>query len=83
MAEEEILTSLQSLLSHISFVNEQLIPSPVVQTAYGLCKDIDEKDTPFLALSLFLEAKLLTGDRQLITGLRRKGFEGILELKDL
>ena len=83
LAEEEILTSLQSLLSHISFVNEQLIPSPVVQTAYELCKDIDEKDTPFLALSLFLEAKLLTGDRQLITGLRRKGFEGILELKDL
>ncbi len=52
LAEEEILTSLQSLLSHISFVNEQLIPSPVVQTAYELCKDIDEKDTPFLALSL-------------------------------
>jgi len=83
LTEEEILTSLQAVFSHISFINEQMIPHPIFQTAHELCKDIDEKDTPFVALSLFLEAKLLTGDKQLIRELRNKRFEGILELKNL
>lgn len=64
-------------------INESMIPRPIFQTAFELCQSIDEKDTPFLALCLFMEAKLLTGDRTLIKGLRNKGFNAIVELNEL
>lgn len=45
------------------------------QKAYELCKDIDADDTPIVALSLELGAKIRTGDEKLKQGLRDKGFD--------
>lgn len=47
--------------------------------AYRLCHDIDEKDTPFLALALEMEAKLWTSDEILKSGLMKKGFRGFFD----
>lgn len=47
------------------------------QKAYELCKTIDEKDTPFLALSLELGLPLITRDKKLYKGLLSKGFSNV------
>ncbi|MBI5195533.1 MAG: hypothetical protein HZA10_04330 [Nitrospirae bacterium] len=44
---------------------------------------MDEKDTPFIALSIFLDAYFLTGDKKLFDGLKNKGFEKVMSVKKL
>ena len=56
-------------LSNITFVSEELISEDNWKEAYEIAKDIDEDDTPFVALSLELKAKLWTGDKVLTKGL--------------
>ncbi len=83
LKDEEILNQLGYILSKISFVNENIIPENTFIKAKELCNNIDEKDTPFVALDLFLNGTLLTGDKKLINGLKDKGFINVIELKDI
>lgn len=62
----DILAAMRIIFSRIHFVNEEMIPPQIYQKAFTLCSNVDEKDTPFLALSLFLDTPLLTGDKKLI-----------------
>ena len=43
--------------------------------AYRLCKGIDEKDTPYVALTLHMDGRFWTEDEQLKTALRVRGFD--------
>ncbi len=74
LSEQETLEALYSLTSHLEFVNEAHIAVGTWAEAYRLCKDIDEKDTPYVALTLHLDGLLWTEDEELITGLRARGF---------
>lgn len=47
-----------------------------------LCKDIDEKDTPYIALALEFQINLLTKDEELAKGLRSKGFTNVITLTE-
>ncbi len=47
--------------------------------AYRLCKDVDEKDVPFVALALELDCELWTADQPLKDGLITKGFNRFFE----
>jgi len=71
------------LAKNIKIIDEDYIPFEFKKEAFELCKDIDIKDTPFIALSLYLNTLLLTGDKKLITELKKKNFVNILELKDV
>ena len=51
--------------------------------AYEMCKDIDEADTPFVALALELDIPLWSGDKKLAKGLKDKKFDKILTNHDL
>ena len=73
--EDEIYEILYKTLHKINFVNEETISLESFIEAYKLCADIDEKDTPFVALSLELEAELWTKDNVLKRGLIKKGFD--------
>lgn len=74
VSEEEIYAYLHEVLSRIEFINEDLISTQNYVKAYWLCKDTDENDTAFVALSLQLDADLWTDDELLKTGLKKKGF---------
>ena len=63
------------MLSQIHFFNEALISTESYFTAYHLCKDVDLKDIPFVALAIELNAPLWTRDTVLTDALRLKGFD--------
>src|SRR5436190_23865039 len=50
LSENELLEALHILVSRIEFVSEASIPVGIWMEAYRLCKDVDEKDTPYVAL---------------------------------
>lgn len=79
LPKEELLDFLHGLLMHIHFVDEGAIPIGIWMEARRLCRDTDEKDTPFVALTLHLDGRLWTEDEALKEGLRNKGFARFYE----
>lgn len=78
--EAEVLTWLYDVLLHVQYVNEKTLSVEARQQAYDLCKDIDIKDLPFVALTIELDALLWTGDNKLKNALKAKGFDRFYEL---
>lgn len=72
--EAETYEFLSMILEKIHFVNEELISTENFFEAYYLCKDVDTKDIPYIALSLELNAPLWTRDEKLKDALSLKGF---------
>ena len=62
------------LVENISFINEELLPKEIISDTEILLVDIDLKDTPIVALTKYLSAKLWTGDKKLLLGLNDKKF---------
>jgi predicted nucleic acid-binding protein len=64
------------LRSNIELTKEELLSKIIfepdkfynlrIDEAYAICKEFDEKDTPFVALSLMLEIPILTNDKGII-----------------
>jgi predicted nucleic acid-binding protein len=79
LSEDELLDALNSLFAHIQFVDESAIPIGDWMEARRLCVDIDEKDTPFIAMTIHLNARLWTADDELKNGLRAKDFNSFFE----
>ncbi|KAB8318787.1 PIN domain-containing protein [Tolypothrix campylonemoides VB511288] len=82
LKEEEIVTIYQILLKRINLYKEDLITIENLATAYELCRDIDETDTPHVALTIELGGLLWTGDKKLKEGLQRKGFVQLFDLNN-
>lgn len=82
LTEEEIIKIYQILLKRINLYKEDLILAENLVTAYQLCQDIDETDTPHIALTIELDGLLWTGDKKLKQGLERKGFVQLFELSN-
>ena len=70
----EVYDYLDTVLQKIDFVSNDYISTAHYLEAYRLCKDVDEDDTPFLALALELNAQFWSRDEALKADLRRKGF---------
>jgi len=71
---EAILELLYNLLKNIHFIDEYSLNPASLRQAYDLCHDIDEKDIPFVALTIELDGLLWTYDKKLKQGLENKGF---------
>jgi predicted nucleic acid-binding protein len=79
LSQGELLECLYELLARVRFVEEGSIPLGTWMEARRLCRDVDPKDAPFVALTLRLDAHLWTGDSDLKKGLRAKGFNRFFE----
>jgi predicted nucleic acid-binding protein len=81
LEEDEILELLYSLLKRIKIFDEDSVTAESRKKAFDLCKDIDEKDTPHVAITIELDGLLWTKDKVLKGGLESKGFDSFFELE--
>jgi len=72
--EGQLDTAMRQLFSRITFVDTATIPDSIIDKAENMTLDIDPDDVLFVALTEHLKAKLWTGDKELNTGLRQKGY---------
>lgn len=72
-----------SVFACIELISEELISKSSWQRALELTKDVDEDDTPFIALSLELNGRLWTGDKKLIDGISKKRDNLTITTKEL
>lgn len=79
--------SKQRVLSQIDLISEEVILQKNWEYAHQIMKDVDIYDTPFVALTLELNALLWTGDKKLINGINQleldfcKTTEEILQIR--
>ncbi|MFZ2411781.1 MAG: PIN domain-containing protein [Candidatus Methanoperedens sp.] len=69
----------EELLSKIFFEPDNFYRLRI-EEAYGICREFDEKDTPFIALSLMLEIPVLTNDKGII---ENAGIYRVLTIEEL
>lgn len=74
---------IRDLFTEVTVIPKLAISSKSFARAYDICCDIDEKDTPFLALSIELNIPLWTNDKKLLDGLRSKGYSNIIGNDDI
>ena len=82
ISEEELLELLGIVLDQIEFISLKEIDKRILKQGYELTI-IDPLDAPFVALSLFLDAKLWTGDKKLCRYLASKGFDICISTQEL
>jgi len=80
LTEDEFFIYFNGMIEQITFVPKDLISVDSRQKAYEYCRDVDIKDTPFVALALELNSPLWTGDKKLKEGLKRKGFTSFFKV---
>ncbi len=69
-------------MNHIIVIPNFLVTGISFKKAYNLCKDIDEKDTAYVALTIELDTEFVTNDKELYNGLKSKGFAKVVLLDD-
>jgi predicted nucleic acid-binding protein len=75
--------NLQSFLSCLTVVGDEQIDEEYFKAAYALTKEVDPKDTMYIALTMALDALLWTGDLKLFRAIRKKGFNQVINTKEL
>jgi len=79
--EIELYEYLNRILENIQFVKAEVVSNENYTVAYDMCRDIDEKDSPFIALAIEINAFIWTGDKKLRGGLEKKGFIRFVDLE--
>ena len=67
----------------ISFLSGIHVPKSNWIKDEQLVIDIDAKDTPYIAFSMFLKCKIWSGDKALRNGLISKGFNKVITTEEL
>lgn len=83
LKKNEFRTFIQMLFEEITVIPKFAISPENWQKAYNICCDIDEKDTPFVALSLEFKVPLCTNDKTLREKLKEKGFDNLVTIEKL
>lgn len=83
LSEEELNFLIVTLLKKIELIDLDSVKKSTWEKALELTKDVDEFDTPFIALSLELSAPLWTGDKKLTQGLSSKGVDWVFNTEQV
>lgn len=67
----------------IVFMSGIHIPENKWILAENMVREIDSKDTPYIAFSLFYRCRIWSGDKALRNGLEKKGFKRIISTEEL
>ncbi len=67
----------------ITFMSGVNVPSSVWIQSETLTKDLDDKDIPYVAFSLFYNCKIWSGDKVLRKGLELKGMKNVISTEEI
>ena len=81
--QNEFKMFVQMLFEEVVVIPKFAISVENWQNAYILCKNVDEKDSPFVALCLELGIPLWTNDKALCEGIKNRGFDSFVTTEDL
>lgn len=81
--KDQFIKSYQTITKRITFVDEILISDKDILKAIDLVAEIDENDALFVALTNYLNGKLWTGDKKLVSGLKKKRYSRTISTNDL
>ena len=83
LTDSELQFSKEQIFSKIKFIDTRLLPLVILLQAETLVEQIDPDDTEHVALALFLECKLWSGDKKLRQGLLDKNQTLILNTDEM
>lgn len=83
LSEGKLQESRRIVYKNIDFIDERQIPKSFRLRGYELTKDVDVKDFVFVSLNEYNRSVLWTGDKKLITGVRKKGYQNIIATEEL
>jgi putative PIN family toxin of toxin-antitoxin system len=78
LTEKQLKTSRIQIFKRLTLISDNAISIEHWKVAIDILKEIDPKDTPFLATALAINGVIWTGDKKLITGLKSRGFNKIV-----
>ncbi len=79
MEADDLVVARDEIFEHLTFIDIEEISTADRARAYELCRDVDAKDTPFVALSMHLQALFWTNDVELRKGISPNGFTFFFE----
>jgi predicted nucleic acid-binding protein len=74
VSESDFEETLDDIFGCINFISEEQIPFKIWHQSLPYVRETDMDDIAFIALSLFLDSPLWTGDKKLLRGLESAGF---------
>lgn len=83
VGKKELKSFFIKLFQGITILPSILIEEESKQKALELCRNIDEKDIPYVALSIKLDIPFITSDKKLYKGLKEKNFSRIILFEDV
>ncbi len=82
-SKREITTNFKELLLHVKIISVDNISKENLIKGREITKEIDIDDAFFVALHLETGHKIWTGDKELIKGLQKKGYNIFVTTKEL
>lgn len=81
--EKSFIEVYRLVTKNITILNHSVIPLKSYISAEEICSSIDADDAIFIAFSQHLDAKIWSGDKKLISGLLKMGFDKVIMTEDL
>jgi predicted nucleic acid-binding protein len=83
LTNEQYRITRDLITRRIKLIHVELIPIKTLTKIWQLTSTIDEDDTEFVGLTEHIKGKLWTGDKQLIKGLSRLGWDKFITTAEL
>jgi predicted nucleic acid-binding protein len=75
LSDSDLTKTIRILTKNIRLIDAELMPIKTFEKALALTHDIDIDDTDFIALTDHIKGKFWSGDKELIKGKTKKGWD--------